>query len=1052
MRSVITWFIDNTVAANLLMFILIISGLMALPMIHQEEFPNIDPDMIAVGVRYNGASPIEMEQTVCVRIEESIVGIDGIDKVTSTVSEGYCQVMVQLFADTDKVKALNDIKTKVDAIDSFPVDADRPITQQVTILTHVLQIAVFGHADERTLKEVGENIRSDLLAFNQVSQVFVSYVRPYEISIEVSEQNLRRYGLTLDQVAKAIAKGSLDLPGGSIKTEVGEISVRTIGQANTVADFEKISILTFADGTSLPLGDIAEVIDGFEDGDLRAYYDGKPAIVVEVKRIGNEDILEIADVVKQYVDEAETHIPEGLALSIWKDESQDLVERLDVLSDNAISGLLLVFLVLALFLRFSLAIWVAAGIPIALLGTVATFVPLGISISTLTVMAFILVLGVLVDDAIVIGERVYYHQEQGLSPRDAAVKGSGEVSIPVIFGVLTTMATFIPIMYLPGTMGSFFAGIGATAIIALAFSLIESQLILPAHLSHRAKNEKPAGRWQRFQDRFAAWLGQFSREVYRPFLLKVLSWRYAAVAVAFAVVIIIVSLVASSRIIFYFFPPVDGNRLYATLTMPEGTPVELTAKAAEQIQQGAVALGKELDSQRLPGEDSMVKHTMVSIGSKLARGSIDGGGNAGSQFAEVSVQLDIPMDYTGTTPSEMVSRWRELTGPVADAVELVYTAAAFSAGKAIDIQLSSDSLDELKEAAAMLRQTLAAYPAVYDISDTFRSGKQEVELRLLDNARNLDLTVEDLATQVQSAFYGREVQRIQRGRDDVKVMVRYPEAERRSLADLEMMRIRTKDGIEVPFSSVAEIKLGDGFSSIQREEGLRIIHVQAEIDRTVSSPEQVLSALEDGVFGDIQHKFPDMKAGLAGEAEERADTMAGLIRLVALALIVVFTLLAIPLKSYLQPLLIMAIIPFGAMGAVLGHYVFGKPLVFFSTLGIVALSGVVVNACLILVDCINQKRRDGVDLMTAVSTAGVERFRPIILTSTTTFVGLIPLILTDSLATGLFVPMAISLSFGILFATPLTLLLLPCLYVLLEDAKSLVGKLRGGRESVGWKH
>lgn len=1043
MKAIIAWFVHNPVAANLLMLILIVGGLATLPNIYQEEFPNVDTNIVQVSVPYLGAAPAEVEESVCIRIEEAINGTQDIDKINSTAYEGRCVVSAKLLRGANKAKVLNDIKNRVDSISSFPAETEQPVINEWTIIANVLQIVVSGKADERTLKTLGENIRKDLVELPDVSQVFLNYVRPYEISIEISEQTLRRFGLSIDKVAQTIRQSSLNLPGGNIKTDGGEILLRTSAQAYTRQDFEQIVVLTRTDGTSLSLGEIATVIDGFQDSDLRAHFDGHPAIVVEVKRIGEEDVLAIADQVKEYIKRERANMPEGITLTIWKDESQDLVDRLDALTKNARNGLLMVLMVLALFLKFRVAFWIAAGIPIALLGTLALFPTFSISISTLSVMAFLLALGLLVDDAIVIGERIYAHEQLGKSREQAAIDGTREVSVPVIFGVLTTMVTFTPIMFIPATMGPFFAVIGATVIIALFFSLLESQLVLPSHLAHRGKKNLAlftgiAAPWEKLQNKLSGGLEHFAHNHYRPLLIRVLKLRYLCAAVAISIVILTVAMMASGRIIFQFFPPVSGERLYANLTLPEGSAVADTEKAVLRLERAAKQLKEELAENYVPGETGQVKHVMSSIGAQLAKSSIEFSDLSGSYFAEVAIELDLPLEYDGIPSSQLANRWRELTGAIPDAVELTFTADAFSAGKPIEIQLRGPDFAQLKQAANRVREHLVRYEGVYDITDTFRGGKQEVQLSLLPAARHLGLSNEDLGRQVRQAFYGEEAQRIQRGRDDVRVMVRFPEAERRSLGDLENMRIRTKEGIEVPFASVAKVQLGSGYSTIKREDGQRIVRVIANVNRDITSPEEVLTSLQENVLNQIDREFPGIEYGLAGEAGERKDALAGILRTAMLALLVIYALLAIPLHSYTQPLVIMSAIPFGAIGAIIGHYVMGYDLMFFSIIGIVALSGVVVNASLVMVDYINKKRREDSDLFRAVSDAGAVRFRPIFLTSATTFVGLTPLMANSNIATMLFVPLAISLAFGILIATSVTLFLVPCLYLILEDFLSLL--------------
>jgi multidrug efflux pump subunit AcrB len=1028
------------------MSILVAAGLLSLPNIHQEEFPNIEIDAVQVRIPYLGAAPEEVESGVCIRVEEAVEGSEGIDKISSTSAEGYCSVMIELVDGVDKNKVANDIKSKVDAIDSFPAETEKPVTAEVAILATVMNIAISGHTDERTLKVVGQQLRNELAALPGVSQVGMTYARPYEISVNVSEQTLRRHGLTLAEVGQAIEQSSLDVPGGSIKTDGGEILVRTMGQSYRGREFEDIVVLTHSDGTRVTIGDLAEVEDGFADTDLAARFDGEPAVGIKVSRVGEEDILEIAEQVKEYLAQARLEVPEGIELTIWQDESQDLVDRLDALTRNALSGLLLVLLVLTLFLRFRLAVWVAAGIPVALLGTVAVFPLADISISTMSVMSFILVLGILVDDAIVIGERVYAHEQQGESRLVAAVAGAQEVSIPVIFGVLTTMATFIPIMNIPGTMSSFFSVLGIVVIIALFFSIMESQVILPAHLAHR-KAEKEAGdnrwmnRWLAVQNNFSEGLQTIAVRYYQPAVTRALEWRYLCMVVGIVILALAASLFTSGRIVFQFFPSVEGTRLYGTLTLPEGTPLETTTAAVKQMERAVDELRAELDADLAPGEDSKIRHVFSSVGAFIPKGSIGGSSMSGqSNIAEVGVELNLPRNYSGISTTRYANRWRELTGPIPDAIEQGFTSESFGMGKAIDIELSGRDFMELRSAAAELRQLLEGFNGVIDITDTFRAGKQEVQLELLPQARSLGITISDLGRQVRQAFYGYEAQRLQRGQDDIRVMVRYPENERRSLGSLEQMRIRTADGTEVPFTSVARMTLGRGYTTINRIDGQRVVRVIADIDRSITAPETVLAAVAEEHLPQILQRHPGVQFSLAGEAEAANESMGALVSTAFLALIVIYALLAIPLQSYLQPLVIMSVIPFGAVGALTGHLIMGIDLVFFSLLGIVALSGVVVNSSLVLVDYINRQRRDGQDLDFVVSHAGAVRFRPIVLTSVTTFAGLAPMMLDTTISTHMFVPMAVSLGFGVLFGTVITLFLVPCLYRILEDLVGLAGR------------
>ena len=1029
------------------MLILVIGGILALPQIHQEEFPTLNVDAVQILTPYLGAAPEEVESAVCVRIEEAIKGNEGIDKITSQASEGLCSVTVELVAGVDKTKIANDIKNKVDAIDAFPAETEQPITSEVSIIATVFEIVISGPADERTLKLIGQRMRDDIAALPGVSQVALQFSRPYEISVEVSEQTLRRYGLTLATIGEAIKRSSLDIPGGSIKTDGGEILLRTKGQVYQGKEFEDIVVLSRADGTIISLGEIATVVDGFEESDLQARFDGSPAVSLKVSRVGEEDIIEIADRVKAYLEQARKAVPEGIAITIWQDESQDLVDRLDALSRNARSGLLLVLLVLTLFLRFRLALWVAAGVPVALLGTIAIFPAVGLSISTVSVMGFILVLGILVDDAIVVGERVYALEQDGTPRIEAATNGTLDVSLPVIFGVLTTMATFIPILNIPGPMGGFYKPLAYTVIAALAFSVIESQLILPSHLARRTEEMEPGtnrvvNRWLALQHRISGSLQIMATRYYQPAVNLALQWRYLTLASGVVILALTLSLFISGRMQFQFFPAVEGTHLYATLTMPEGTPVESTALAARHIEAAGEQLRKELDQDLEEGEASKISHVITSIGSLIPKGSIGGPGRAASNLAEIGIELNLPGNYSGVSTSTYANRWRELTGSIPDAIELGFTSESFGFGKAISIELYGKDFDQLRDAAAQLRLALQTYNGVMDVSDSFRGGKQEIQLTLLPEARHLGLTLNDLGQQVRQSFYGYEAQRIQRGKDDIRVMVRYPEAERRSLGNLEGMRIRTADGVEVPFNSVARATLGRGYTTIRRVDGQRVVTVTADVNRTITTPEAIISTVQNNVLPDILSRYSGVTYGLAGEAEERIASMEALLSSALLALLVIYALLAIPLQSYLQPLIIMSVIPFGAVGAIMGHYFLGMDLVFFSLLGIVALAGVVVNSSLVLVDHINKKRQGESEFAAVVSRAGSVRFRPIVLTSITTFVGLIPMMADKTISTSLFKPMAVSLGFGILFCTVITLFLVPCLLLVLEDSLRFLRRIK----------
>ena len=1035
MKRIIGWFVGNPVAANLLMTILVVGGLISVFQLRQEELPPIDRGIIQVTVAYLGAAPEEVENGVSLRIEEALEGIQGVDRITSTSSEGRSQVFVEIEDGADRVQVLNEVKGQVDAIITFPVETERPIVSLLTLLNDGMEIAIYGNADERTLKELALEMREEIAALPGISRVEVTYVRPDEISIEVSEETLRRLGLTFDQVADAVRRTSLDMPGGSIKTGAGEIMLRTQGQAYRGEDFRDIVVLSREDGTRVFLDEVANIVDGFQEGDTQARFDGLPAAMIKVYQVGDEDVVEIAEQVTAYVEEARLRMPDGIELTIWQDESQVLRDRIDILLGAAASGLALVLVLLTLPLQFRLAMWVAAGIPIAMLGTIAVFGAVGITISTLSVVGFILVLGIVVDDAIVVGERVFSHERQGKDRMTAAVEGTAEVAVPVIFGVLTTVAAFMPLIFTPGDIGQFFSVIGYVVVICLVFSVIESQFILPAHLAHRKIDEPNstgsglAVRWTSFQNRISFGMERFAHDTFGQALQRVLEWRYVTLTTGFGALLITFALIASGRVEVLFLPATEGDNLVARLEMPEGIDVAETARAARQIEAAAIELKAELDAAYPNFSGSLIQHVFSSVGQPL-------GGRfraPQSHTAELVLAL-LPLRERGNiSVTDMAERWRELTGPIYDSVSLTFGTSGLAIGDAISIQLQGRNVNDLALAAAELRGELARFDGVVDISDSFRSGKQEAKLSLRPEGRLLGLTLNDLARQARQAFYGEEVQRVQRGTEDVRVMVRYPEPERRSLGDLEDMRIRAADGTEMPFAAVAEFTLGTGYSDITRVDRQRVVTVRANVDRDIVSAEAVLSAISADALPRILSGYRGVSYYLTGEQEARDESFTGLMSLLPIALLMIYALLAVPLRSYLQPLAIMSVIPFASVGAVIGHMAMGWPIVTASILGLIALAGVVVNSSLVLVDYANRQRRMGADAYTAAHRSAIVRFRPIVITSATTFAGLLPLMLSTNPATVFVVPMAISLAWGVIFATVITLFLVPCCYLILED-------------------
>lgn len=1046
MNGMIEWLARNPVAANLTMVFIIVTGIASTFMVKAEVFPEIDLDRINIQVPYLGAAPEEVEEAVNVRIEEAIQGLDGIKQIQSTAAEGMGTVMVELELGADAREVLDEIKSNVDAITTFPIETEAPIIRDMNNSQAVVDIAVSGNLDTFTLKATAEQVRNDLTAIPEITQVEVISAPPYEISIEISEVALRRHGLTFDQVANAVRRSSLDLPGGSVRADSGEILLRTVGQAYRGEEYENIVLWTRPDGSRLQLGDVATVVDGFAETDQYGRFDVQPTILVSVFRTGNQSAIEIAERVYEYVAIAQNQVPAGIALTVWQDSAKLLSARLSLMLRNGATGFLLVFLVLTLFLELRLAVWVSLGIPISFLGALAMMPGLDVSINVMSLFAFVVVLGIVVDDAIIVGENIYRHQEEHGNGLRGSIKGGQEIAKPVIFAVLTTVAAFMPLMFVPGMMGKIFRVIPLIVIPCLLFSLVESLMILPAHLSHIPKPKRP-GPWRRFQGQFANGLKLVIERIYRPFLETALQWRYLTAAVGGAAMILTIGMVLSGRPNFHFFPSIEADFMSATVTMPQGTPVDVTSEAVAKIEAGAARVRQDLLQET--GNDYFL-HTHAAVGDQpiAARGGGPMGrviNTSASNVGEVTVEL-LPTEQRIYNSEQLGIKWRDAIGGIPEAVEVTIQSSIMNPGNDVDVQLAGPDIDTLRSAADDVKRELLNFAGVYEITDSFRAGKEELKLGIKPAAEGLGLSLQDLGRQVRQAFYGEEAQRIQRGRDDVRVMVRYPRDERRSIGDLENMRIRTPDGGEVPFGQVAVVEPGRGFASIARVDRNRAVNVTAAVDASVTSSNQVINELETRILPDVLSRYPNVFYTFEGAQAEMSDAIGGLQRGFLLALLMIFALLAIPLKSYVQPLIIMSAIPFGLVGAVWGHIVMGIDVTMMSMFGLVALSGVVVNDSLIMVDFINRKREVHADMNVALREAGSNRFRPILLTSLTTFFGLAPLMLEKSFDAAFMVPMAVSLAFGVIFATVITLVLVPTAYLILDDiSRGLRGMF--GRDS-----
>jgi len=1051
MNGAIRWMARNHVAANLLMMVFIIGGVVLGFSVKQEVFPEISLDKIQVSVAYPGAGPEEVEEGVLLKVEENLTGVDGIKQLKAQAAEGFGTVTAELYPEFDANQVLADIKTEVDRITTFPQDAEEPVITKLLNRREVISVVVYGDLSERSLREQAERVRDDLLNLPQITQVDLTGVRDYEISVEIPEANLRRYGLTLEQVANRIRQASLDLPGGTIKTAGGDILIRTKERRYTGPGYEQIVIMSKADGTELRLGEIGRVRDDFAETDTSARFDGKPAAMVKIYRVGNQKPNEISSLVLNYVEQRRHELPKSVGIASWNDTTELFKSRRDLLFKNAKYGLIVVFIILGLFLEIRLALWVMLGIPISFCGALLFMPAVDVSINMISMFAFIMALGIVVDDAIVVGENVYEHRQLDKSYPLAAEEGSLQVSQPVVFSVLTTVAAFAPLLFTGGMLGKFISVIPKIVIIILLVSLVESLFVLPSHLSlgrRRSFDKGLLGRIDRTRRWFGRQLDRFIGGPYRRTLDLCLRYRYVTVAGGITLLLLGSGLVAGGVLKFTFMPEVDGDVVLVNLELPPGTPAEQTDRVVQKILRAGEQTVAEYDAKR-PAGSSVLRHVYAVVGGSMAEA-----GPLGSSVSSASNVANLAMFLTqselrGVPAAAISNRWRELVGEVPGAETLSFTSNLVRLGANIDIQLAHTDFTVLEQASQKIQKALAAYPGVGDITDNYSLGKQELKVRLRPAARTLGITEAELGRQLRSAFYGAEALRLQRGRNELKVMVRYPEADRKRLWNFENMRIRTPNGNELPLLQAAEILPSRGYAQINRTDRKRVINVTASVDSKRANSQEILAELKSGPLKELTRDYPGLSFNLEGEQKEQSESLDSMKRGFLLALFAIFALLAIPLRSYSQPLLIMAAIPFGIVGALLGHLIMGYNLSILSMFGIVALAGVVVNDSLLLIDYANSVRRGGEELLPTLMLAGQRRFRPILLTSLTTFGGLMPMILETSVQAQFLIPMAISLGFGILFATGITLLLIPALYLILEDVRRLLKlpEKHGGRRN-----
>lgn len=1023
-KGLIAWFARNSVAANLLMWILLIGGVFGAFSIQKQVFPNFEVNIISVRVPYLGAAPQEVEEGVLLKVEDAIKDLDGIKQITSTATEGMGSVTIEVEEDYDVQVVLDEVKSQVDAIPSFPGNTEKPIVYRTKFQQDVLWIAVYGDASERELKEFAKNLRDDVANLPGISSVQVVGDRDYEISLELSEYTLQKYNLTFSEVVNAVRQSSIDLPGGAIKSDNGNILLRTKGQAYTGWEFAQIVLLTREDGSRLTLGDIATIDDGFVEDPQYAMFDNQPAVNVRVKAVGDQNALEISKEVNQYLAKNKKDFPAHIKADAWGDSSFYLADRLNMMLENMFWGGVLVFLVLSLFLKIKLAFWVMVGLPVCFLGTLMVL-PLdmmGVSINMLSLFAFILVLGIVVDDAIIMGESAYSEIDAKGHSTDNVIAGVKKVAMPATFGVLTTIAAFSPMLMVSGPFGVIWKTIGLVVIVCLTFSLIESKLILPAHLAHmRLKPYDPAkaNRFQRFRDFFSEGIKSFIKNIYAPFLVKAVKARYVTLAAFVSMLILTYGMFKGDWVRFVFFPTIPSDFVMASVELEPGSSLSQRDKALDTMLDAMYRMNDQISRENGSG---VISHAVA----------FDQGSLGGQVFAELSKG-----ESRDVTDTEIQRRWRELMPEIPGVKTLNFNAPGGPGGGSdLSFEFSSSDINQLELISKEVKAALAEYNGVSDINDTFAGGADEIQLQLKPQAEALGITLQQLGQQVRYGFYGAEVQRVQRDDEEVKVMVRYPKEERNSIGHLETMRVRSPAGQDVPFEQVADIELGKGYDSIIRVDGQRSVTVSAAVDKDIVEPNEVTMEMITRVIPEIMKKYPRVEFKLQGNSREQMEAMTSLAQGLLFALFAIYALLAIPLRSYTQPLIIMSVIPFGIVGAILGHLMLGHAVSVLSICGIIALSGVVVNDSLIMVDFVNRARQEGHRLMDAAISAGTQRFRAIILTSLTTFMGLVPIMFERSLQAQVVIPMAISLAFGILFATVITLLLVPALYVILDDIKN----------------
>ncbi len=1017
-KGPIAWMSNHPVTANLLMTALLLGGFVYTTKIKKEFFPDFATDTVKIHVSYPGASPSEVEQGIILAIEEAVSGLEEIDEIKSYALEGRAKIFIDMREGEDLQKLANDIQTQVDRITSLPGEAEKPVISIMSHKRYVVSLALYGDLKEITLRQWAEYLRDKLLEEPEISQVELSGIRDYEISMEIPGDILRSYGLTLEDIAKKIRMAAVELPAGAVKTRSGDVLIRMKERRDFAGQFGLIPIITAPDGTRVLLEDMGKIKDGFEDVDLRATYNGKPAIMFEVYRVGKQTPVMVSESVKKVLARMNKNFPPGLKAELINDRADIYKQRLGLLLKNGYLGLGLVFILLALFLEIRLALWVSLGIPISFMGSLFFLPLMDVSINMVSMFAFIITLGIVVDDAIVVGENIYSFHSRGFDWPYAAVSGTHEIIMPITFSVLTNMVAFMPMFFVPGFMGKVFRQIPVVVISVFTISLIESIFILPSHIGHsKERNIRVISGWiYNGQQKFSRGFLKAVNKIYAPFLNMALEWRYLTVCIGLAILFMTMGFVSSGKMGFVLFPKVESDFARAVATLPFGSAFEKTKEVEKRLVKTA---GK------IAGDHG---------GTKLVRGIF---ARSDANKVEVRVYLT-PPEVRPISTSELVKLWRKKFGivPGLESIKFQSDAGGPGHGAAIAIELAHKNTKILENASHELATALGYYPLVKDIDDGFSPGKKQIDFKIKPEAQSMGFTSTDVARQIRHAFYGAEALRQQRGRDEVRIMVRLPFNERNSEYSLENMILRSPKGKEISLVCAIDMTRTRAYTQIVRHNGRQVVTVTADV-LPRSKTDEVLKPIKDEILPHIAGKYPGLTYGFEGRQAERRNSMKSLIKGLGAALVIIFAMLAIPLNSYVQPFIIMTAIPFGIVGAITGHLIMGYSLSILSMFGIVALAGVVVNDSLVLIDFANKRQKKGLNTDKAICEAAIHRFRPVILTTLTTFGGLGPMIFETSRQARFLIPMAISLGFGVLFATMITLFLVPCLYVILEDFREI---------------